>query len=295
MYSSSRSPIRAANFAAALPLLASSSTCVSRTRTNEYSAATKNPLARTRRIVVSTAGRAALASIQRHSRTDRLREVRVLVRLFASYREAAGVGHIELDLPLGAKVRDAIAEIAKRHPLITEGRKVVIARNRDYVTPDEPLADGDEVALIPPVSGGDAGIPAVLISSHVLSVDDALAAARDDGWGGVVVFLGTVRDTSRGKRVTHLEYEAYPEMAEAKMREIAGRLEAKHAPCRLVLHHRIGDLAIGDVAVVIVAGAPHRGAAFTAAREAIDELKTIVPIWKKEHAEDGAIWVEEHA
>jgi len=215
--------------------------------------------------------------------------------LFASYREAAGVGHIELDLPLGAKVRDAIAEIAKRHPLITEGRKVVIARNRDYVTPDEPLADGDEVALIPPVSGGDAGIPAVLISSHVLSVDDALAAARDDGWGGVVVFLGTVRDTSRGKRVTRLEYEAYPEMAEAKMREIAGRLEAKYAPCRLVLHHRIGDLAIGDVAVVIVAGAPHRDAAFTAAREAIDELKTIVPIWKKEHAEDGAIWIEEHA
>jgi len=221
--------------------------------------------------------------------------VRVLVRLFASYREAAGVGRIDLDLPAGAKVRDAIAEIAKRHPLITEGRKVVIARNRDYVGADEPLADGDEVALIPPVSGGSTGIPAVLISSHALSVDDAITAARDDSWGGVVVFLGTVRDRSRDKRVTHLEYEAYPEMAEAKMREIASRLEAKHAPCRLVLHHRIGDLAIGDVAVVIVAGAPHRDAAFKAAREAIDELKTVVPIWKKEHAEDGAIWIEEHA
>jgi len=219
----------------------------------------------------------------------------VLVRLFASYREAAGVGRIDVDLPPGAKVRDAIAEIAKRHPLITEGRKVVIARNRDYVTADEPLADGDEVALIPPVSGGASGIPKVLISAAALSVDDALAAARDDGWGGVVVFLGTVRDNNRGKRVTHLEYEAYPEMAEAKMREIAARLEKKHAPCRLVLHHRIGDLAIGDVAVVIVAGAPHRDAAFLAAREAIDELKTIVPIWKKEHAEDGAIWIEEHA
>lgn len=221
--------------------------------------------------------------------------MRVLVRLFASYREAAGVGRIELDLAPGAKVRDAIAEIAKRHPLITEGRKVVIARNRDYVTPDEPLTDGDEVALIPPVSGGSTSDPAVLISSRPLSVDDALAAGRDDSWGGVVVFLGTVRDTSRGKRVTRLEYEAYPEMAEAKMREIAQRLEAKHAPCRLVLHHRIGDLAIGDIAVVIVAGAPHRDAAFKAAREAIDELKTIVPIWKKEHAEDGAIWIEEHA
>jgi molybdopterin converting factor subunit 1 len=221
--------------------------------------------------------------------------VHVVVRLFASYREAAGVGRIELDLPPGATVRDAIADIAKRHPLITEGRRIVIARNRDYVTPDEPLADGDEVALIPPVSGGDGSIPNVLISSSALSIDDALAAGRDDGWGGVVVFLGTVRDRSRGKRVTHLEYEAYPEMAEAKMREIAERLEAKHAPCRLVLHHRIGELRIGDVAVVIVAGAPHRDSAFKAAREAIDELKTIVPIWKKEHAEDGAIWIEEHA
>ena len=221
--------------------------------------------------------------------------MRVLVRLFASYREAAGIGRIELDLPPGAKVRDAIARIAERHPLITEGRKVVIARNRDYVTPDEPLADGDEVALIPPVSGGDATIPPVLVSDRTLSVDDAIAAGRDHGWGGVVVFLGTVRDNSRGKRVTHLEYEAYPEMAEEKMREIAKNLEAKYAPCRLVLHHRVGDLAIGDIAVVIVAGAPHRDAAFKAAREAIDALKTIVPIWKKEHAEDGAIWVEEHA
>jgi molybdopterin converting factor subunit 1 len=221
--------------------------------------------------------------------------MRVLVRLFASYREVAGVGHIALDLEPGAKVRDAIAEIARRHPLITENRKVVIARNREYVTPDEPLTDGDEVALIPPVSGGDASIPNILVSAKALSVDDALAAGRDDRWGGVVAFLGTVRDQSRGRRVTHLEYEAYPEMAEAKMREIAQRLETKHAPCRLVLHHRVGDLAIGDIAVVIVAGAPHRDAAFKAAREAIDELKTVVPIWKKEHGEDGAIWIEEHA
>ncbi|HEY3219076.1 MAG TPA: MoaD family protein [Candidatus Limnocylindria bacterium] len=221
--------------------------------------------------------------------------MRVLVRLFASYREAAGVGRIELDLPSGARVRDAIGEIAQRHPLITEGRSVVIARNRDYVTPDEPLADGDEVALIPPVSGGATTLPAVFVSPKTLSVDDALAACRDDRWGGVVVFLGTVRDQSRGKRVTHLEYEAYPEMAEEKMREIGRRLETKYKPCRLVLHHRVGDLAIGDVAVVIVAGAPHRDEAFKAAREAIDELKTIVPIWKKEHSEDGAIWIEEHA
>jgi len=220
--------------------------------------------------------------------------VRVQVRLFASYREAAGQGQIELDLPPGSTVRDAIAEIASRHPLITEGRSVVIAKNRDYVTADAPLADGDEVALIPPVSGG-MSLPLILVTPMKLSVDDAIALVRDDRWGGVTTFLGTVRDTSRGKKVTHLEYEAYPEMAEEKMKEIADRLEQKYAPCRLAMHHRIGDLAIGEIAVIVVAGAPHRDAAFRAAREAIDELKTIVPIWKKEHGEAGAVWIEEHA
>ena len=221
--------------------------------------------------------------------------MRVLVRLFASYREAAGVGRIDLELPPGAKVKDAIAAVVKEHPLIAEGRQVVIARNRDYVTPDEPLADGDEVALIPPVSGGAMTVVPIAVSASPLSVDDVLSAVRDSGFGGIVVFLGTVRDRSRGKRVTHLEYEAYAEMAESKMREIAQRLEATHGPLRLVMHHRVGDLAIGDIAVIVAAGAPHRDAAFAAARAAIDELKTIVPIWKKEHSDDGATWIEDHA
>ncbi|HEY6201861.1 MAG TPA: molybdopterin converting factor subunit 1 [Candidatus Limnocylindria bacterium] len=219
----------------------------------------------------------------------------VLVRLFASYREAAGVGRMELELPPGATVKDAIARIVKDHPLIAEGRQVVIAKNHEYVAPDEPLADGDEVALIPPVSGGATTVAPIVVSGSALSVDDALAAVRDSGFGGIVVFLGTVRDRSRGKRVTHLEYEAYAEMAETKMREIAQRLQTKHAPLRLVMHHRIGDLAIGDIAVIVAAGAPHRDAAFTAARAAIDELKTVVPIWKKEHSDDGAVWIEDHA
>jgi molybdopterin converting factor subunit 1 len=221
--------------------------------------------------------------------------MRVQVRLFASYREAAGVGRIELELPPGAKVKDAIAAVVKEHPLIAEGRQVVIARNHDYVTADEALADGDEVALIPPVSGGALTVAPIAVMGSPLSVDDAIAAVRDSGFGGIVVFLGTVRDRSRGKVVTHLEYEAYAEMAEAKMREIAARLESRHAPLRLAMHHRVGDLAIGDIAVIVAAGAPHRDAAFVAARAAIDELKTIVPIWKKEHSDDGAIWIEDHA
>ena len=222
--------------------------------------------------------------------------MRVLVRLFASYREAAGRGHFELELPPGATVRDAIGRILREHPLVAEGRQVVIARNREYVTPEATLADGDELALIPPVSGGDARTLApIAVSAAPLSIDDALALVRDDGFGSVVVFLGTVRNRSRGKRIVRLEYEAYAEMAEAKMREIADRLQREHGPLRVAMHHRVGDLAVGEIAVIVAAAAPHRDAAFAAARSAIDELKTIVPIWKKEHAVDGAVWIDEHA
>ncbi|MGH2451020.1 MAG: molybdopterin converting factor subunit 1 [Candidatus Limnocylindria bacterium] len=222
--------------------------------------------------------------------------MRVRVRLFASYREAAGVGRFDLELPPGATVRDAVAAVVREHPLVPAGQSVVIARNQEYATPDAPLADGDEVALIPPVSGGAAGTrERIAVLARALSVDDAVAAVRDDAFGAVAVFLGTVRNASLGRRVTHLEYEAYAEMAETKMREIAQRLEREHAPLRLALHHRVGDLAIGEIAVVVAAGAPHRDAAFAAARAAIDELKRVVPIWKKEHGEDGAVWIEDHA
>lgn len=222
--------------------------------------------------------------------------IRVLVRLFASYREAAGVGHIQLDLADGARVRDAIRAVLREHPLVAEGRQLVIARNREFVDADAPLADGDEVALIPPVSGGATRSTArITVTADPLSIDDVVAAVRDDAFGGIVVFLGTVRDRSRGTRVTHLEYEAYAEMAERKMREIADRLEREHAPAKVAMHHRVGDLAIGEVAVVVAAGAPHRDAAFAAGRQAIDELKREVPIWKKEHTEDGAVWIEDHA
>lgn len=220
----------------------------------------------------------------------------VRVRLFASYREAAGVGHLQLDLPAGATVRDAIAEITRRHPLVAGIRQLVIAKNRDYVGLDEAVGEGDELALIPPVSGGavTAG-DRILVSSAALSVDAAIDAVRGPDAGGIVVFLGTVRDQSRGQRVRHLEYEAYAEMAESKMRDIAAALESAHAPLRIAMHHRVGDLAIGDIAVVIAAAAPHRDAAFTAARAAIDTLKQVVPIWKKEYTDDGAVWIEDHA
>jgi MoaE-MoaD fusion protein len=220
----------------------------------------------------------------------------VLVRLFASYREAAGVGHIELELPAGATARDAIRTVLADHPLIAEGRQLVIARNQEYVDADAALTDGDELALIPPVSGGATRATArVALTADPLSVDEVIDAVRDTSAGGIVVFLGTVRDRSRGKRVTKLGYEAYAEMAERVMREIVERIEREHAPVRVAVHHRTGDLALGEIAVIVAAASPHRDEAFAAARRAIDELKTVVPIWKKEYTEDGAVWVEQHA
>ncbi len=218
------------------------------------------------------------------------------MRLFASYREAAGVGHIELELPSGATARDAIRAVLAEHPLVAEGRQLVIARNREYVDADAALADGDELALIPPVSGGAIRTARrIAVTAEPLSVDAVIDAVRDASAGGIVVFIGTVRDQSRGKRVTKLGYEAYAEMAERVMREIADRIESEQGPARIAMHHRTGDLALGEIAVIVAAASPHREEAFAAARRAIDDLKTIVPIWKKEYTEDGAVWVEGHA
>src|SRR5690349_7634138 len=167
MYGSMSFEIRAASLAAPLPVFASSSSCVPRTRTNEYSAATKKPFTRTRMNVTMMA---APASIRHHSRTEYTPTMRVVVRLFASYREAAGMGRIELELPPHATVKDAIAEILRRFPLVAEGRTVVIAKNREYVDASAPLADGDEVALIPPVSGGAMRVAPIMVSASPLSL-----------------------------------------------------------------------------------------------------------------------------
>ena len=223
--------------------------------------------------------------------------MRILVRLFASYREAAGRGQFEMELPDGARVRDVLARVLSEHPLLRSQREIVAARNREYVGIEEPLADGDEVALIPPVSGGALTESAadLLVSADALSVDEALRRVRDPSMGGVCVFVGTVRSDNRGKRVVRLDYEAYPEMAEAKMSEIAWEAAREWGPLRIAMHHRVGQLAVGDDAVVIAVAAPHRAEAFAACRFAIDRLKEIVPIWKKEHTDDGAVWIEEHA
>ena len=212
--------------------------------------------------------------------------MRVLVRLFASYREAAGVGRMELELPPGATVKDAIFKILKDHPLIAEGRQVVIAKNHDYVTPDEPLADGDEVALIPPVSGG-----AFRVTDTPLSLDAAVAEVADDEAGAIATFTGTVRRRSRDRDVLHLDDEAYAEMAEDVMAEIAAGLAERYTLTKVAIHHRVGRLEIGAASVVVAVSAPHRADALAACRDAIDALKEQVPLWKKEVYEGGEEWI----
>jgi molybdopterin synthase catalytic subunit len=208
--------------------------------------------------------------------------VNVRVRLFAALRERAGAGSLEFELPEGATVGD----LWPRLELGDEPPGLLYARNRAYVERTETLRAGDEVAVIPPVSGGD-----FRLSEEPLSVDTAVAEVRDDEAGAIATFVGTTRARSRGRDVIHLEYEAYEGMAEQVMADLAASLAERHGLCKVAIHHRTGRVEIGDTSVVIAVSAPHRAAALTACREAIDELKVSVPLWKKETYVGGEEWI----
>jgi molybdopterin synthase catalytic subunit/molybdopterin converting factor small subunit len=213
---------------------------------------------------------------------DTLIRVHVRVRLFAALRERAGAGSLDLDLPDGATVGD----VWSRLDLGDEPAGLLYARNRAYVERTEALGPGDEVAVIPPVSGGD-----FRLSEEPLSVDAAVEEVRDNAAGAIATFIGTTRARSRGRDVVHLEYEAYEGMAEQVMAELAARLTQRHALCKMAIHHRTGRVEIGDPSVVIAVSAPHRAAALAACQEAIDELKVTVPLWKKETYVGGEEWI----
>ncbi len=213
---------------------------------------------------------------------DTLRRVKVSVRLFAGLRERAGTGTVELELADGATVGDV-------WPLLGLGDEpagLLYALNRSYVERTDVLTAGDEVAVIPPVSGGD-----FRLSAEPLSLDAAVAEVRDGEAGAIASFVGTTRAHSRGRAVIHLEYEAYEGMAEQVMADLAARLAARHELCRVAIHHRVGRVEIGETSVVIAVSAPHRAAALAACREAIDELKVSVPLWKKETYVGGEEWI----
>jgi molybdopterin synthase catalytic subunit len=215
--------------------------------------------------------------------------MQIHVLYFAVFRERLGRDDETLELAAGSTVADALETLAQRHPDIAKLRgRFRVAVNQDFATDDQALADRDELALIPPVAGG---AHHVVLSSEPLSLDRCIAAVSGPGMGGIVTFTGMVRLHSRGTTIDHLEYEAYAPMAVKTMTELCVEIEAEIAGVRLAVEHRVGSLAIGDIAVVIAAAAPHRAEAFTACRAMIDRLKDRVPIWKKEISVDGAEWV----
>ena len=218
--------------------------------------------------------------------------MRISVLYFAVFRERLGRDQEDLELPAGATVADAIAALAARHPAVSQLRgRFRVAVNQEMADDAHALVDRDELALIPPVAGGAGEARHVVLSDAELSLDRCLAAVRGPGMGGIVTFTGMVRLHSRGQTIDHLEYEAYPAMATKVMAELCDEIEREVPGTRLAVEHRVGRLAIGDVAVVIAAAAPHRAEAFAACRAMIDRLKDRVPIWKKEVGVDGAEWV----
>ncbi|MDQ2965679.1 MAG: MoaD family protein [Chloroflexota bacterium] len=243
--------------------------------------------------------------------------VRVRVRLFAVQRELAGEREVPLELDAGATVESAWEALVARYPILAPGRQSVrFARNGEYVDASEPLAEGDEVACIPPVSGGASAEPATtrilelrnepLGRTILADLADRLATPAD---GAVVGFIGRTRETPGtpapgqeqeaarhvGRDVESLDYEAHESMALAVMAQIADEIADRFGVTRLAIVHRTGAVPLGEASIAIVACAPHRGAAFDAARYGIDETKARAPIWKAERFADGHVWIGEPA
>jgi molybdopterin converting factor subunit 1 len=215
----------------------------------------------------------------------------VVVRFFAAARERAGCSEERVETPAGTQVRELLEQLCVRHPALTALLPHLrVAVNHEFVGVDARVPEAAEVALIPPVAGGS-GEGSFRVLDRPLSLDAVVERVSGSGQGGVVTFSGAVRNSTRGRAVLRLEYEAYAVMAERKLAAIGAELSTQWPGVRVAIHHRVGVLAPGELAVVIAASAPHRGEAFCACREAIERLKAEVPIWKKEVYEDGEVWV----
>ena len=188
-------------------------------------------------------------------------------------RERAGAGEMRLELPDGARVRDALDSLGD----LADGLPLVMAVNREYAPEDQVLDPGDELALIPPVSGGStAAVVHARVVQEPLSLDSLVARVRDPRAGAVVVFEGVTREVER------LEYEAYVEMAEERIAAIVSEALERHGLCAAACEHRVGEIPLSEPSVAVAVSAPHRGEAFASAREIIDRVKSEAPIWKKE-------------
>jgi MoaE-MoaD fusion protein len=216
--------------------------------------------------------------------------MRLRLRAFAIVRELLGHGEETLEVAAGARVGEVLDLVCARDPRLARLRPLLrAARNQAMAGDDVVLADGDELALIPPVAGG--APTRCRVQSTPVDPAEAQALVAHPGAGAIVSFVGTVRDEHDGHAVVRLEYEAYVEMAAKVLAEIGAALEAEMPGVRLAVIHRHGALGVGDIAVAIAASAPHREQAFEACRAAIERIKRSLPVWKKEHGPDGAVWV----
>ena len=208
--------------------------------------------------------------------------MQITVRLFAGLREQAGFGRRELDLDEGAVVGDVWPALG----LGDEPSGLLYAVNKKYAERRQTLAGGDEVALIPPVSGG-----AFRLTHGPVNLTSVVVEVVDEQAGAIATFLGTVRAQSRGRNVIALEYEAYEEMAEDVMAEIAEEVRSRYDLCKVAMAHRLGRVEVGETSVAIGVSAPHRQDALGACADAIEALKARVPLWKKELYADGEEWI----
>lgn len=218
-------------------------------------------------------------------------KITIVVRYFAAHRDITGCSSETLTLDSGATVGALWEMLTERYPrLAGYSGRLLFAVNQEFASPDHALHDGDEVAFIPPVSGG--APDAFTVTSDPLDPAPLVALVQAPDMGAIVTFAGVVRDNFGGRKTAFLEYEAYPGMAETVLAQIAAEARARWQTGAIAVHHRIGRLEIGDTAVLVVVAAPHRREAFEAAEWIMDRIKEIAPIWKKEYWADGdAEWV----
>jgi molybdopterin synthase catalytic subunit/molybdopterin converting factor small subunit len=216
----------------------------------------------------------------------------ITVLVFGPLRERVGAGEVHVD---GATVQDVWDELVRRHPsAAVDAASVRAARNLGYCTWETAVESGDTIAFIPPVAGGsdDASPVRVWLTDVPIDIGSVIASAGTSRDGADATFIGRVRDHNDGVAVHRLDYEAYAEMAEAEMRKIGEELFARGGISTITIVHRTGSLLIGDASVVVVVAAPHRDTAFPACQEALELIKSTVPVWKREHTDSGAHWVD---
>ena len=214
--------------------------------------------------------------------------MQINVKFFAIVRERLGESEMTLDMPEGSTIADARTRIDEfAGPIAPLVQRSMTMLNQEYAGPEDVLSDGDEIAFIPPVSGGDH----YKVHADELDAAQIAATVEDAGAGALVTFVGTVRDNARGRKVQWLDYEAYPEAAEKMLARIGNEMRDRWPLLKVAIEHRTGKLGIGEASVVIAVSSAHRDAAFDASAYAIERIKEIVPIWKKEFYEDGEIWV----